>query len=248
MKLLISVRSPAEVGPALAGGADIIDAKEPARGPLGPVAPDILADILGRVPDDRPCSVALGDLATKEEVISAVGLVRSHRRTAGLYLKVGFAGVSSPAVARRLLEYAVAAASRHPGAPRIVAVAYADRSGSFHPHDLAQPAAQAGAVGVLLDTHRKDGQGLFGSMAPAEVATWVLGVQRCGMFAAVAGEIGMTDIETVQSLGADIVGVRGAACEGGREGSVAAERVMSLRLRIAPAGFGLSSTGGRARW
>ena len=35
MRLLVSVRSAAEVGPALAGGADIIDAKEPGRGSLG---------------------------------------------------------------------------------------------------------------------------------------------------------------------------------------------------------------------
>ena len=247
MQLLVSVRSAAEVGPALAGGADIIDAKEPDRGSLGAVAPDTLAEILERVPEDRVCSVALGDLATGEDVARAVGSVRSARMTAGVYLKVGFAGVSSPAAVGRLLACAVTETARHAGAPRLVAVAYADQTGSLHPNDLARQAANAGAAGVLLDTHLKDGRGLFGFMAPAEVAAWVADVHRYGLFAAVAGEIGMTDIETVQALGADIVGVRGAACEGGREGTVAAERVMSLRLRIAPTAFGVSSIGGRAQ-
>ena len=45
MRLLVSVRAAAEVAPALAGGADIIDAKEPARGSLGAVSPTRLREI-----------------------------------------------------------------------------------------------------------------------------------------------------------------------------------------------------------
>lgn len=244
MQLLVSVRLAAEVGPALAGGADIIDAKEPARGPLGAVAPATLAEILGRVPEDRVGSVALGDVAREEELLSAIRILPISRRPTALYLKVGFAGVSSGPVVSRLLQSSIAAAAGHPATPRVVAVAYADRGGSLRPNDLANRAADAGAAGVLLDTHLKDGQGLFGWIGPREVEAWVSGVHEAGLFAAVAGEIGMTDIELVQSLGADIVGVRGAACEGGREGTVTAERVMSLRLRITATEFGLS-TGGR---
>ena len=47
MRLLVSVRSAAEVRPALAGGADIIDAKEPSLGSLGRGEP-------GDAPGDRP--------------------------------------------------------------------------------------------------------------------------------------------------------------------------------------------------
>lgn len=247
MQLLVSVRSAAEVSPALAGGADIIDAKEPAHGPLGAVAPDIMAEVLARVPDDCLFSVALGDLSTEEEVLRAVGSVRLAPRRTPVYLKAGFEGASSATVVSRLLDRAVEAASRHPGCPRLVAVAYADRAGFLHPDDLAQRAAYAGAAGALLDTYHKDGRGLFGSMTPDAVAAWVAGVRRFGLFAAVAGEIGLADMETVQALGGDIVGVRGAACEGGREGTVSAQRVMALRLRITPTAFGLSSIGGGAQ-
>jgi uncharacterized protein (UPF0264 family) len=39
----------------------------------------------------------------------------------------------------------------------------------------------------------------------------------------------MDDFAFVRDAGADIVGVRGAACEGGRSGRVTAERVHLLR-------------------
>src|SRR5436309_1656421 len=43
MQLLISVAGPAEARAALRGGADVIDAKDPRRGALGPVPPHRLA-------------------------------------------------------------------------------------------------------------------------------------------------------------------------------------------------------------
>ena len=61
MQLLVSVRSEAEVAAALAGGADLIDAKEPALGSLGPVGGAELLAIAARVPETVPLSAALGD-------------------------------------------------------------------------------------------------------------------------------------------------------------------------------------------
>ena len=57
MRLLVSVRSAEEVSAALAGGADIIDAKEPARGSLGRVTPAVLSAIAARTPASVPLSV-----------------------------------------------------------------------------------------------------------------------------------------------------------------------------------------------
>ena len=72
MRLLVSVRAGHEVAAALAGGADIIDAKEPARGSLGPVAPEVLRAISARVPESVPLSVALGDFTAPDAVRHAV--------------------------------------------------------------------------------------------------------------------------------------------------------------------------------
>ena len=66
MRLLVSVRDASEAEAALAGGADIIDAKEPLNGPLGPVAPDTLAAITAAVAGKTPISVALGDVGTAD--------------------------------------------------------------------------------------------------------------------------------------------------------------------------------------
>src|SRR5687768_8449794 len=109
MQLLVSVRSAAEVEPALAGGAEIVDAKEPSRGPLGPVSPDTLAEILAQVPQDRACSVALGDLAVAGEVLAALGSLNLPRRPAPIFLKIGFAGVRSEETVSELIGCAAAA-------------------------------------------------------------------------------------------------------------------------------------------
>src|SRR5215210_2805353 len=101
MKLLVSVRSAAEASTALAAGADIIDAKEPSLGSLGPVSSAVLSEIFDRVPERCPLRVALGDVATTGDVrdrISAVPL----RQTA--FLKLGFAGVTHSDTLCRLLD------------------------------------------------------------------------------------------------------------------------------------------------
>ena len=95
MRLLVSVRSADEVPTALAGGADIIDAKDPARGSLGAVAPGVLSAIDVATPRLVPLSVALGDWTGPREVRAAMDAARTGERSAPVYLKLGFAGVPS---------------------------------------------------------------------------------------------------------------------------------------------------------
>ena len=54
MKLLVSVRNATEAAAARAGGADIIDAKEPAAGALGAVRLTTFEDIVDAVADACP--------------------------------------------------------------------------------------------------------------------------------------------------------------------------------------------------
>ena len=90
MRLLVSVRAAAEVAPALAGGAAIVDAKEPARGSLGAVRPEVLRQIASLVPATVPLSVALGDFTTDEPARDAVreslAVLQGFPRIAPLYL------------------------------------------------------------------------------------------------------------------------------------------------------------------
>jgi len=234
LQLLVSVRSADEVGPALAGGADIIDAKEPDRGSLGAVDRDVLSRILQRVPDDRGVSVALGDVTRPEEVRAAVHGLELPRRTSPTYLKLGFAGVRSPDQIGLLIEHAVSVTSRMAASHRIVAVAYADseRAGTVPPALIPSLAEAAGAAAVLLDTHGKDGRGLLEWLPSGTLVGWVAQARQAGLLAALAGSLRPCDLALVGRAQPDVVGVRGAACSGGRQGQVSEDRVRRFRLAL----------------
>src|SRR5947207_202753 len=126
MQLLISVAGPAEARAALRGGADVIDAKDPRRGALGPVSPQRLAAIRAAVAGARPLSAAVGDATSEQAVAGAVAAAHS---VGVAFVKLGLAGVTSEAradrlavAARRAVETAVVT--------RLVLVAYADWPGA----------------------------------------------------------------------------------------------------------------------
>ena len=153
------------------------------------------------------------------------------------FVKVGFAGVTTETRAQRLAVAArrgLTAATAH-GA-RLVLVAYADwrRAESLSPSRLIAIAAAAGAAGILLDTAGKDAP-LFRIEPPAVVGRWVAAAHAAGLFAALAGSLSGPDFGTAGALGADVVGVRGAACVGGRTGTVSCARVAALRTLLGPA-------------
>ena len=220
MQLLVSVRGPGEARAALTGGADVIDAKDPRRGSLGAVSPAVLAAIFRTVGSARPVTAALGD-ALNERAVAHVA--RSAARHHVAFVKLGFAGVASESRARGL----AAAACR--GGTGVVLVAFADweRVESLRPELIATVAGAVGAAGVLIDTAWK-ATPLFALRSPDVVGDWVAVIHEAGLFAALAGGLTDSDVATAQELGADVMGVRGAACTGGRLGTVSPERVATL--------------------
>ena len=82
-RLLVSVRSAAEAEAALAGGAAVIDVKEPARGALGRADDAVIADVVRAVAGRAPVSAALGELRDRPErqpaVLPAVAGLRQMR-------------------------------------------------------------------------------------------------------------------------------------------------------------------------
>jgi len=244
VRLLVSVRSGAEVAAAVAGGADLVDAKEPARGSLGAVDPAVLAEIAGALPSTAPLSVALGDLRDEEELERAMAGLPLPGKVRPRYLKLGFARVERGATVRAILASAVARARALEGAPGIIAVAYADheRAGSISPALVAALAADSGATGSLLDTWTKDGRDLFAWISPAALRTWVARTRRDGLLVAVAGSLRPEAMLPVVRASPDIVGVRGAVCQGGRSGIVTAAKVRAMRTALDVA---LGKRGGR---
>jgi (5-formylfuran-3-yl)methyl phosphate synthase len=227
MHLLVSVTSAVDAAAALAGGADLVDAKDPAAGALGAVSIEQFRRIVAAVAGARPVTAALGDAADEPAI------EQTARAFAGLgasFLKLGFAGISSTDRVAALITAAVSGARRDSGS-RVVAVAYADadRAGSISPLRLVDVAARAGATGVLLDTFDKQQGGLRELVAWRALADWVASAHDTGLFVAIAGKLTASDLPYVRDAGADIAGVRGAACEGGRTGCVTADRVRALR-------------------
>ena len=119
MQLLVSVRSAAEADAALAGGAGLIDVKEPLHGALGRAGDAVIAAVVRQVGGRRPVSAALGELANPAESAPYAG--------PGLaYAKWGLFGMASCTDWRqRLAEAGRRLAEVSPGC-RVVAVAYAD--------------------------------------------------------------------------------------------------------------------------
>ena len=67
------------------------------------------------------------------------------------------------------------------------------------------------------------------SIEPRALAAWVADAHDAGLLVALAGKLTADDLTFVRDAGADIAGVRGAACDGGRTGRVTADKVRLLR-------------------
>jgi (5-formylfuran-3-yl)methyl phosphate synthase len=238
MKLLVSVVDAAEARAAAAAGADIVDVKNPAEGSLGAPEPAVIAAVRAAVPAELPVSAAIGDMPNLPgtAALAALGAAGSGAN----FVKVGLWGVTTERDAVALLGAVRVAV---PDA-LVVAAAYADAArvpGSPLAPVLLPRVAQAVGVEVcLLDTAVKDGRGLLEWLSPATLEALVADAHAAGLKMALAGALRAEDLPLIRDAGADIAGVRSAACHDGRRaGSLDPERVRALR-RYATAGASVS--------
>jgi hypothetical protein len=233
VQLLVSVSNPTEARRAVDGGADVIDAKDPLNGALGAVSLETLRQISAAVAGRRVVTAALGD-ASDETSIEQLAL--DYGRVGVGFMKIGFASVTDPNRVERLVAAAVRGARATGQRCGVVAVAYADTGGrtSVGPTSLIDAAARGKANGVLLDTATKEGPGLRQLITPLALEAWVASAHRAGLTVALAGKLTLDDLPFIADTGADIVGVRGAACEIGRTSRVVEERVRALKAGTCP--------------
>jgi (5-formylfuran-3-yl)methyl phosphate synthase len=225
LKLLVSVADAAEARTALSGGADIIDAKDPSRGALGRVSPGALLQIRAAVPPDVPLSAALGEARDSDQVpglFEGVDVPLS-------FVKLGLRG-RDPETARGIVAAAAACASRLPGRPGLVVVAFADLqdADALSMREVAGLAIGAPARGLLVDTAHKDSGSLFDFAAFEELRDLRALLAMAQLSFAIAGCLTERHLPLAIRTGADIVGVRGAACDGGRTARVSAQAVARL--------------------
>jgi uncharacterized protein (UPF0264 family) len=234
MQLLVSASSIDDARAAVEGGAAIVDAKNPSAGPLGPVPIDVFQAIVATVAGRRPVTAALGD-ARDEPAIEA--LARDFAAAGASLVKVGFEGISNIRMVDALARATVRGAARGRSATGVVLVTYADASSDqVSPAALLEVASSAGAAGVLLDTADKGGPRLTELVAPAWLTEWVRLAHGRSLAVALAGRLRAEDLSWVAACGADVAGVRGAACDGGRNGRISPARVRELTRACAAAG------------
>lgn len=226
MRLLVSAASAEDAAAARDGGADLVDAKDPSAGALGAVTPPVFSQIVEAVGGARPVTAALGDPASASSVEADA---RMFADLGAALVKIGLSSATSLGDARAVAAGAVRGATAGRSGTAVVLVAYADQPyARVSPMALLDVASAAGAAGVLLDTADKRGPRLTELTTLAWLTEWAARAHRRSLSVALAGRLRAEDLSIVRRCGADVAGVRGAACEGGRSGRVVAARVRDL--------------------
>ncbi|MFI6642883.1 (5-formylfuran-3-yl)methyl phosphate synthase [Streptomyces sp. NPDC050504] len=194
---------------------DIVDVKKPDEGSLGANFPWVIRAVRDATPADKPVSATVGDVPYKPGTVAqaALGAVVSG----ATYVKVGLYGCTTPDQGVEVMRAVVRAVKDHRPDALVVASGYADahRVGSVDPLDVPGIAARSGADAAMLDTAVKDGTRLFDHVPPEACAEFVRLAHASGRLAALAGSVARSDLGPLTRMGTDIVGVRGAVCEGG---------------------------------
>lgn len=227
--LLASVTDLHEMELARAGGADIVDLKQPAFGALGAWSTDALAaavmlwgawgEQLGE--QARP---ALSATAGDQPMVPA--LVRAAaERVAGTGVPIVKIGLSRSQHTNECIEALAPLASR----VRMIGVLFADEGPDF---GVLAALGRAGFAGVMIDTADKKAGSLTAHLDPLTLGQFVAEARRHGLLTGLAGSLALDDIPSLIGVGADYLGFRGALCQGGRTGTLDPVRLGQVHARL----------------
>jgi uncharacterized protein (UPF0264 family) len=217
-RLLASVRSVSEASIALAGGADIIDAKEPEAGALGRLAPATLAAILRAVDGQCPVSATIGDMGLAPRPVRAAAEALA---ASGVdIVKIGLFEGDLAGTLRALQPFAEKGI-------RLVAVAFADRRPDLA--ELVARCAEVGFYGIMLDTADKQAGPLTAHVSSPALASFIAAARRTGLFTGLAGSLRLSDVAAVARLSPDYLGFRSALTAGRRADALDLQAVRAVR-------------------
>ncbi len=233
-KLLVSVRSPQEATAALEGGADIVDVKEPARGPLGAAGPGMIAEVTELVRERSSATVVSAALGEVGEFVPTCPPLVLQKSQPDL-VKSGLSGLRGGAVSWQQAWHAFRKQCYVRPGVQWVAVSYADheRSGSPSPVSVFEEGHRMDCPVLLIDTFQKDGTTLIDWLSAQKLNQLRQMTRAADMKLALAGQITATVLPQVLAVDPDIVAVRGAVCESGDRGAaVNSERVRELATAL----------------
>jgi FolB domain-containing protein len=216
--MLASVTNPAEAEAVRAGGADIIDLKDPAKGALGVLDAAVAADIVRSVGKRRPVSAAAGAALGAPWVL--VDAVAAMAATGVDYVKVGFSPGKAGADCVRALR-------PHASNTKIVGVLFADGAPDL---DMLALMANNGFTGAMLDTAKKGAGRLLDHMDVAALDRFIDRCRENGLTSGLAGSLEPPDVPRLLPLQPNYLGFRGSLCQGrAREAAIDAASVRIIR-------------------
>ncbi|MFD1701431.1 (5-formylfuran-3-yl)methyl phosphate synthase [Methylopila henanensis] len=222
--LLASVATLDEMEVVRAGGADIVDLKDPSRGALGAWEPDGLRAAVARWRswgDGAPAlSATIGDQPMDPETV-----LRAAEAVAATGVPLVKLGLFADGDAAACLAALTPLARR----TRLIAVLFADLGVSL---ELIPAAAEAGFHGVMVDTADKGAGALRRRMADDAISAFVRTARARGLLTGLAGSLAADDIAPLARFEPDYLGFRGALCDGGRTGTLTAARVATVRAAL----------------
>jgi uncharacterized protein (UPF0264 family) len=230
LKLLISPQNEKEAVEAIAGGADIIDVKNPEEGALGANFPWVIKRIKEIAPKNVEVSCTIGEAPN---LVGSMSLAAFGAASLGVeYVKVGLYGLKTVDKALFLLQSVTRAAKTCNPKIKVVATGYADaeRACSIDPLLVPEIAFKAHADLAMIDTAVKDGKNLFDFLTNEKIREFIDSAHSYGLKAALAGSLRKQDLPAIFSLGADVAGLRGAACTNSDrlKGYITEEKVREL--------------------
>jgi (5-formylfuran-3-yl)methyl phosphate synthase len=218
---LASVTSPTEAMMAIAGGADIIDAKNPMLGAYGALPTAVVQAIRRATPARVPVSATIGD-GTHEQVLAAARAMAIQ--TGCTYIKIALTQDHNTAALIRELG------ALNLGKTRLVGMLLADQNPDL---DLIAVLAMAGFAGAMLDTADKSAGALPDVLEVVTLSQFITTTQKFGLFAGVAGSLRLSHVADLVRLKPNVIGFRGALCAGtNRTHALSGDAVRAVRRRM----------------
>ena len=230
MKVLISPVSLEEATSIIEAGADIIDIKNVNEGSLGAQFPWNISEIVALIHRNRiTASATLGDLPYKPGTAALAAYGAAHCRVN--YIKAGLHGLNTYSQAVEMMVGIRRAVRMVSDDIKVVASGYADyrRFNGLNTWDLVRAAKDASCDGVMVDTAIKDGKTLFDALTLDEINDFVGMAKEANLLVALAGSIKAEHVEVLLKNQPDIIGLRGAVCEGpDRHSKISVEKTKSF--------------------
>lgn len=226
-QLLVSVTNIDEARIALENGADIIDLKDPAAGALGALPISLVKSVVNyvntqSVANRRLTSATIGDLPMLPDLI--VERVVQLFDTKVNFIKIGFFESTNyqPCLdaLRNIAQSGV----------KLIAVLFAENT---YQADLVEAIKEAGFIGVMLDTAKKNGLTFMDYYSDEQRKAFAKKVIENHLSFGLAGSLKLQHVVIAKEINPTYMGFRGGVCDANqRELALNAEKIRAIRKTL----------------